>query len=184
MISRLTTYGHVWSRIVSVATEGSPADVAVIPDCDRLSQPQRRVTRKAAPDVPQVMSAAVGGLVVGKHTLTSQSKLLESLCGRVGRRLSRWLTEHQGALPDQQWVEAYRYYQATLLGLLKEQRERARLLAGELAELPLQSLEAQFRSEMLRAIESFEPADWARVDAIRVERTGPGQWVRETEESK
>lgn len=175
------TYGHVSSR---VATEGSPATPEQQGDCSKMEQVTRRVTRKAAPDVPQVMSAAVGGLVVGKHTLTSQSKLLESLCGRVGRRLSRWLTQHQGELPNAEWVEAYRYYQATLLGLLKEQRERARLLAGELAELPLQSLEAQFRSEMLRAIESFEPADWARVDAIRVERTGPGQWVRESEESK
>lgn len=128
-----------------------------------------------------VLPASVGGLVVGKHTLNKQATQLESLCGRIGRRLSYWLRANQGLLPSAEFLEAFRYYQAALLGLLREQRERAALVDGERGTMPVQSLEAQFRKELLIAAHAFTDVEWSTLDKVRELRTGPGRWVKEAE---
>lgn len=101
---------------------------------------------------------------VGSHDLTMQSRQIESICRRVGLRLNYWLIrtmrettaagkQHDEApLPSMEFLEAFRYYQAALLGLLKEQRERAKLQGDAPTE---EQLQAQFAEELRRALETF-----------------------------
>lgn len=121
----------------------------------------------------------MGGLIVGAHTLNKQATQLESLCGRIGRRLSYWLRVNQTLLPSAEFLEAFRYYQAALLGLLREQRERATIVNCERGTAPVESLEAQFRKELMIAAHVFTDSEWATLDKVRAQRTGPGRWVQE-----
>lgn len=50
--------------------------------------------------------------------------LLEPVCGPDGKMLLEPL------LPGEDWRETFRWYQSAVLGLLKEQRERAKLVKG------------------------------------------------------
>jgi hypothetical protein len=120
--------------------------------------------------LPALPSISLDSVVVGTHDLTLQSKQLESICRRVGKRLNYWLTRtarlntaagnpvDEEPLPSPEFLEAFRYYQAALLGLLKEQRERARLKGDEPTP---EQLQAQFRAELDRALASFSPAEQA-----------------------
>jgi hypothetical protein len=125
---------------------------------------------------PPVTTPMIGGVTVGKHTLTAQAEQLESITGRIGRRLSHWLRTNRDGVPSAEFFEAFRYYQAALLGLLREQRDRARLAAGERESVPTEVLEAQLREEFLRAAHTFTPEEWAMLDRVRTEqaRTGKG----------
>lgn len=113
--------------------------------------------RTGLPSMPLV---TLDSVTVGLHDLTKQSKQLESICRRIGLRLSYWLrttsTEH--CLPSESFLEAFRYYQAALLGLLKEQRERARLKGDEPTE---EQMQAQFADELRRALQTFTPEERA-----------------------
>ena len=112
---------------------------------------------RADSKLPEVATPHVGGVRVTRHVLDLEAGSLAWLARRVGRRLNRWLKQcpeeirghliewKQGvpvsvpmlnasgdpimvpALPDGEFRENWRWYQTTILGLLKEQRERAKL---------------------------------------------------------
>lgn len=116
--------------------------------------------------LPPMPSVTLDSVTVGLHDLTQQSKMLESICRRIGIRLTYWLRRSmrdaseplEAPLPSPEFLEAFRYYQAALLGLLKEQRERARLKGDEPTE---EQMQAQFADELRRALQTFTPEERA-----------------------
>jgi hypothetical protein len=116
----------------------------------------------------------------GKHALELEAERMQSITKSVGLRLKHWLRLNKRVLPDEQFVDIYRYYQASVLAQLREQRERA--AAAGPSTMSTEQLEAQFQVEVLRAIESFTAADWEIADRARCKRFGPGRWVPATEE--
>ena len=110
--------------------------------------------------LPPMPSVSIGSVVVGLHDLTEQGRTLSSITRRIGQRLTYWLrtTAVEKPLPPPEWVEVFRYYQAALLGLLKEQRERAKLQGDAPTE---EQLQAQFADELRRALETFNPDERA-----------------------
>jgi hypothetical protein len=107
---------------------------------------------------------------VGRHALTAQAEQLESIVGRIGRRLNHWLRTNRDGVPSADFFEAFRYYQAALLGLLREQRERGRLVR-DLSDMPDDELQATIRAESLRAAHTFTPDEWAMLDRVRAEQS-------------
>ena len=112
---------------------------------------------------------SIGGVIVGKHTLTVQAEQLESITARIGRRLNHWLKTTPNAVPGGEFLEAFRYYQAALLGLLREQRERARR-AGDDPNVSDEALAVQFKQEVVNALRTFTDDDWALADRVRAEQ--------------
>jgi hypothetical protein len=120
--------------------------------------------------LPSVPTVTLADVTVGLHDLTQQSKVLESICRRIGIRLNYWLRRtarmntdagravDEAPLPSAEFLEAFRYYQAALLGLLKEQRERAKLQGDAPTE---EQLQAQFADELRRALATFTPEERA-----------------------
>jgi hypothetical protein len=128
--------------------------------------------------LPKLPDATLGGVRLDKTMLEAETERLQSITRAWGLRLKRELKRRgPESLPDEGMVEVFRYYQATVLGQLREQRERYRQSGGE--NTPTATLEAQFRVEVLLAIKTFSAADWEIADRVRVERTGPGRWVQE-----
>lgn len=112
---------------------------------------------RASSKLSAVATPSVGGVSVKRHVLELEASSLAWIARRVGRRLARYLRnlpyEIQGhqlqfvqgqavpvpmlnalgepimvpALPDGEFRENWRWYQTSILGLLKEQRERAKL---------------------------------------------------------
>jgi hypothetical protein len=127
---------------------------------------------------PAVPAAQAGGVSVGQHTLTKQAEQLESLNRRIGRRLAHWLRTHPDQLPDAEFVETYHRHSASLIALLKEQRERAK---DGGPPVPTEVLTAQLRHEFADAAGTFDDADlellarnlkpeaWATLDRVRAE---------------
>jgi hypothetical protein len=137
---------------------------------------------RAGHGFPNVTTRPIEGIYVGTHTLTKQAEQLESLTRRVGARLSYWLnqTNVERPLPSAEWIETFRYYQAAVLGLLKEQRERAKLKAGE--DITDAELQKQFREELAKALETFSPKEreyamelWSRMTPGGKPKTGEVQ---------
>lgn len=112
-------------------------------------------------------AVTMGGVTIGTHSLTKQAQMLESVCRRIGLRLHHWLRitsqDQPPTLPSEAFIDAFRYWQAALLGLLKEQRERAKLQGDAPTE---EQLQAQFADELRRALETFNPDE--RAFAIRI----------------
>lgn len=122
---------------------------------------------------PAVPMFDIGGVTVGRHTLTTQAELMESIVGRIGRRLNHWLRTNRDGVPSVEFFEAFRYYQAALLGLLREQRERGRLALR--SDVPDENLEAALRAEFLRAAHTFTPEEWAMLDRMRAGQSTTGE---------
>lgn len=117
-------------------------------------------------------TVTIGGVAVSKHTLTAQAEQLASLTGRIGRRLNHWLRTHPDVLPSAEFFEAFRYHQAALLGLLREQRERARLAGGEpMSDEDYERAVQELRTEILRSAHTFTPDEWAMLDRVRAEQS-------------
>jgi hypothetical protein len=119
-------------------------------------------------------------VLVGKHTLTAQAEQLESITARIGRRLNHWLRTHPDVLPGAEFFEAFRYCQAALLGLLREQRERVevelkRTSDAAMRKLDDQHLEATIWDGLLEYARSMTPEQWARLDKVRAEQSNKGQ---------
>lgn len=98
---------------------------------------------------------------VSKEMLTVETGRLAVIMARVGKRLKNYIGKlGPDVLPDPDTMESARWYSATVLGLLKEQRERGLLAAkAGLAELSeaehAEALEA-FRRETLLAMSDDE----------------------------
>lgn len=107
-------------------------------------------------------AVTVGDVTIGTHSLTKQAQMLESVCRRIGLRLHHWLRatsqSKDPVLPTEEFIDAFRYWQAALLGLLKEQRERAKLQGDAPTE---EQLQAQFADELRRALETFNDEERA-----------------------
>lgn len=139
---------------------------------------------------PAVPHAQVGGVTVGTHTLTKTAEVAVSITRRVMLRLSRWLAKHPDVIPDADFVEAFRYHQAALIGFLKEQRERAK---DGGPPVPTEVLDAQMRHQFVLAAGTFTESDleilgrglseaaWQMLDRIRGERFGAGEWIPATD---
>lgn len=112
---------------------------------------------RAAAKLPSVATPSLGGVAIKRHVLDLEAATFAWITRRLGQRLHRWmrntpemiqgfqiewtpqgpvskpiLDEHGEpvmvpCLPDSDWRESYKLYGASLLGLLKEQRERAKL---------------------------------------------------------
>jgi hypothetical protein len=136
--------------------------------------------RNRAGGFPGTVTRPVEGIYVGSHTLTKQAEQLESLTGRVGNRLSYWLKTNPKVLPTEEWIETFRYYQAAVLGLLKEQRERAKLKAGE--DITDAELQKQFREELAKALETFSPKEREYAMELWSRMTPGGKPAKATEE--
>lgn len=128
-------------------------------------------------EFPTVPNVSIGGvtLTIATHTLSKQAAQLASITARIGRRLDRWLRTNPDGIPSPEFFEAFRYHQAALLGLLREQRERAKLAAGESESVPTEQLEAQLKHEFLRAAHTFSPEEWAMLDRVRAEQASTGK---------
>lgn len=120
------------------------------------------------------------GVTFGKYALELEAERMQSITKSVGLRLKHWLRVNKRVLPDEQFVDIYRYYQASVLAQLREARER-NAAAGP-NQMTTEQLEAQFQVEVLRAIRTFSPADWEIADRARCERFGAGRWVPNKEE--
>lgn len=139
-------------------------------------KPGRR--KAGVPSLPAITLDSVS--VAATHDLTVQSKMLSSLTRRIGVRLNYWLRrtarlnteagnpDDEAPIPSPEFLEAFRYYQAALLGLLKEQRERAKLQGDAPTE---EQLQAQFAQELRRALETFTPEE--RQFAMKLWSEGP-----------
>lgn len=74
---------------------------------------------------------ALGSYDVSKDVLHQETIRLAAIMMRVGRRLKNYIGKlGDRATPDEDTRETLRWYKDTVLGLLKEQRERARLAAA------------------------------------------------------
>lgn len=112
---------------------------------------------KASAKLPAVQTPTHGGVTLRRHVLDLEAAKLTWINRRVGQRLSRWLRgapelvqgfthewedghpvttpmlEKDGSpvmvplLPDEPFRESWKIYASTTLGLLREQRERAKL---------------------------------------------------------
>lgn len=106
-----------------------------------------------------VATPVVAGVVVQRHLLDVEAERMMHLLTKVGRRLRHWLkvmpeeraamrydretfTHHpildatgnhvtEPLIPDKDWLETADWYQKTMLGLLREQRERAKMAPGK-----------------------------------------------------
>lgn len=147
----------------------------------------------------QVADTAVGGTKIRRHTLEVETERLMNLTRRVGTRLRTWLmrmpeeraamrydhetnTHHplldadgkqltEPLLPDKDWIENAEWYSKTMLNLLREQRERAKMGAGkggppltdeeyeaELADLRRAAV-LEMPADELRALLAMRPID-------------------------
>lgn len=110
-----------------------------------------------AQNIGAVATPALGGVTLRRHILDLETGHLMHITRRIGRRLGRWLREtpelvpgfraiwEEGhvslhpllhpdgspvmvpSIPDEAFRESYKLYSSTILGLLREQRERAKL---------------------------------------------------------
>lgn len=164
--------------LVFTAQVATPGDD---PGTQDPSAPESRAIAKSrgrpkASIVPVKPSTVTFGL----DALEVEGERLQSITRSIGVRLRHWLTKtEKSELPDARWTDIYRYYQASVLGQLREQRERAKQAGAD--TMSTEALEAQFRVEVLLAIRSFSEADWEIADRARSERFGPGRWVPATE---
>lgn len=89
------------------------------------------------------------GQDVSKEILQDETTRLATILGRVGKRLKNYVGKlGSHALPDESAVENMKWYSATCLGLLKEQRERKKLAGA--SGLPEMS-----EAEHAEALEAF-----------------------------
>lgn len=110
---------------------------------------------------PALVDVNIDGIVIGSHALTKNVERLERILNVVGRRLAHWLksTADEQPLPPEEWTENFKFYSSALTNLLKEQRERYRLTQHDQATP--EQLQAQFREELQRALQSFTPQERA-----------------------
>lgn len=151
-----------------------------------------------------VVTPEVGGVRIRRPVLEAETASMLQLVRRVRRRLLHWMrtmpeersavrrTEHgwepilnadgqivtQPLIPDQEWRESAEWVSKTLLGLLKEQRERAKLRPGggaaavddatfdaELKELARAAIAEMSDDELRLALAARTAIDVVLVDA-------------------
>lgn len=145
-----------------------------------------------------VTTQAIGGVSVKRHVLDLETGHMMHITRRIGRRLTKWLREtpelvpgfraiwEEGhvslhpmlhpdgspvmvpSLPDEMFRESYKLYASTLLGLLREQRERAKLTSKNGA-LPIsdEDYQAGIRELVAESIRSMPEAELRELLAAR-----------------
>lgn len=127
-----------------------------------------------------VATPEVAGVVVQRHTLDLEARRLSTLASRLGRRLKRTLVALPPEIvPNEDWRKSFELYERTVINMLREQRERAKLAAkgggpplgdaefeAELAALAKETLEGMPEREF-RALCA---ARLAQIDAESIER--------------
>lgn len=95
-------------------------------------------------DLPSVVPRRVGGVTIHRNVLEEESIRLCRLSARVGKRLRyTFALLGEAELPPPEWADQYRLYAGTIIALLREQRERNRVVA----DLP-QISDEQFEEEL------------------------------------
>lgn len=103
----------------------------------------------------------VEGVKVRRHVLDHEASRVAGIAQRLGKRLN-YRMRLQGAheLPDQEWRETYELYAKIVLGLLREQRERAKLSpatgAPALSDEEFSRELAEFRRETVHSLSDEE----------------------------
>ena len=151
-----------------------PAKSSEDADAGLVMTSQQR-TGRARRGMPALPDVSVGGVSIGKSALEAETNRLQSITRRVGKRLSHWLFTNPQGIPGPEFTDIFRYYQASVLNQLREQRERCKQAGGD--GMSTEALEAQFRVEVLMALRTFTEQDWAVADKVRAERFGGGAWV-------
>jgi hypothetical protein len=78
---------------------------------------------------PSVAIAEIGGVRIHRHVLEREAATLACTLRKLGVRIRYWLraTDEHKPLPDETLIASWNVWQSGILGLLKEQRERAKL---------------------------------------------------------
>jgi hypothetical protein len=140
-------------------------------------------------------TADVAGVRIVRHPLEREAERLMGITNRLGARLRFWLRKvpaevpvmtgegedarpaigpdggqiMQPVMPDRDWRETYDLYQRSVLGMLKEQRERAKLVGAGKGGLPLSDAEADAElAELVKASIREMPAE--ELQALLAER--------------
>ena len=102
-----------------------------------------------APKLPILQSVEIGGVKIRRHILDLEAGKLSWILKRLGSRLRNQIAAlPDNVLPSEEWLEHAKWYQAGVFGLLKEQRERARLV---MASGTQQLTDEQYEREMQEA---------------------------------
>lgn len=160
------------------------------------SPPRAQLAAVATPDI--------GGVRVRRHVLEVETERIMNLVRKVGYRLRHWLrtmpedrvamrfdretNTHYPVLdpngnplteplvPDKDWLENAEWYSKTMLGLLKEQRERARLAPkdGALA-IDDATLEAELDALTIERIKTMPEEEFRKLLAERAIEVQPAE---------
>lgn len=118
----------------------------------------------------RVETPEIGGVRIKRHVLDLEANSLAQTMRRLGLRLRYWMnsTKHEFTLPDRDTRETFRIYAQTVLDLLKEQRERAKMAQGSGA--PAIS-DADFEHGLRNLVEEqLKTMDLAELESIIAKR--------------
>lgn len=108
--------------------------------------------RKGPNTIGLLPGSELGGVKIRRHVLEREAIKLANILKRLGARLRDQLVAlPEPILPDEEWLKYFKEYQGGILGMLKEQRERHRIAAGN--GLPEIS-DAQYEEEMRTLVEN------------------------------
>lgn len=118
-----------------------------------------------------VATPSIGGVAVYRHVLDLEAATMTLIMRRLGQRIKCWFrntktsdpSDHKvgsGSLPDEDARESIKLYTQGMLGLLKEQRERAKLTPKTGAViLDEATFEAELRTLVATTIRSMPDAE-------------------------
>ena len=98
-----------------------------------------------------VSTPVIGGVKMQRHSLDIEHRRLTGLLRRLGARLVQQIEAlPPAALPSEEWLNHAKFYGLNTLGLLKEQRERARIMVSPGAK---QITDEQYQRELEQALD-------------------------------
>lgn len=120
--------------------------------------------------LPPVQTVDLGGVAIRRHVLDVEAERQATMVRRIGRRL-RYVERRlpKGTVPDADFREMYELNGRVLAGLLREQRERAKLTpaTGGLAPLDEADVKLRVNELLMAATANMSDADWQEVVAFR-----------------
>ncbi len=132
----------------------------------------------AKAQVPPFATMQIGALPVIRHVLDAEAEKMARLSKRLGKRLDFQLrTLPAGVIPDEEFRETFKVYQAAVFGLLREQRARA-AVAGNQQPVTLTPEEERQEMEAIArdVLRSSSAEDRRRLlDACAIDVTPPPQ---------
>lgn len=100
------------------------------------------------------------GAVMRWHALSREAGALAKLAKRMGQRLRLWMEKNPEVMPDADVRFTFDMYTKAVLGLLKEQRERAKLaMSSDAPVISDLEFEKQLRELAKRTIAEMPEAE-------------------------